>query len=433
MKKYFKLFLLLILFFGIKDKVLSYSFESVEDTVTGNIFCGPYYNYKNDNINIAGGNVIFLKFVSGSDDVKYYYVNSLNSLTGVVAKGNNYRKAIKKAKDSETNFTISSCDACPLYISTSSLNEFNSVDDISFYMMDDNKGSGEIFSLITDDQLLKCDYKFKYGNHDQVYDFYYSDFNGKSLIIPDIKNNDYTGDALFNSNLAIEWKNNGISVSNGMCPTYVGNANLKKDYGSDKIYEFDYNNLKKGSTAGKYSCGGLCDFYNDYLSNIKSDYYNATNCDKSVDEYCDSVFLEDAEFNIKNINEGCSQIYSRVNADEGCAIKCLNFTDTLKELKEYYGINDNDAECGMSSRIIKFIANVIRWIKYIAPVLAIILGILDFIKAIASQNDDEMKKAQGKFVKRLIAAALLFIVPFILEFVLDKFNVAKDNTFCNLI
>ena len=55
-------------------------------------------------------------------------------------------------------------------------------------------------------------------------------------------------------------------------------------------------------------------------------------------------------------------------------------------------------------------------------VLVTILSMLDFIKAIASQSDDEMKKAQGKFVKRLIVAALLFLLPFIINFVLKTFG-----------
>ena len=61
-----------------------------------------------------------------------------------------------------------------------------------------------------------------------------------------------------------------------------------------------------------------------------------------------------------------------------------------------------------------------KWIKYIAPVLVIVLGILDFIKAIGSDKDDEMKKAQGRFMRRLIAAAIIFLVPFIIEFILTK-------------
>ena len=42
-----------------------------------------------------------------------------------------------------------------------------------------------------------------------------------------------------------------------------------------------------------------------------------------------------------------------------------------------------------------------------------------------------MKKAQGRFVKRLIAAALIFIIPFIIEFVLGKMGF--DSNGCGII
>ena len=69
----------------------------------------------------------------------------------------------------------------------------------------------------------------------------------------------------------------------------------------------------------------------------------------------------------------------------------------------------------------------------LAPVLVIILGILDFVKALAAQDDDAMKKAQGKFVKRLIAAVVLFLLPLIIDYVLSVFNLVDDTCSINTI
>jgi len=52
---------------------------------------------------------------------------------------------------------------------------------------------------------------------------------------------------------------------------------------------------------------------------------------------------------------------------------------------------------------------------------------MDFIKAIAAQSEDEMKKAQSRFIRRLIVAALVFIVPFLIEYVLTAFKIVSDN------
>jgi len=87
---------------------------------------------------------------------------------------------------------------------------------------------------------------------------------------------------------------------------------------------------------------------------------------------------------------------------------------------------NKDGECRFSGRLLSFFSNILRWIKYILPVIVIVFGILDFMKAMGADKDDEMKKAQGKFVKRLIAAALVFIIPLIIQFILEKMGFGYD-------
>ena len=107
---------------------------------------------------------------------------------------------------------------------------------------------------------------------------------------------------------------------------------------------------------------------------------------------------------------------------------CLSLESDL----ETYLLNKSIGEdkCALTVSIITFISNILKWAKYIAPILVIILSILDFIKAIAAQNDDDMKKAQGKFVKRLIVAALLFLLPLIINFMLKTFGLY--NSACDI-
>ena len=105
----------------------------------------------------------------------------------------------------------------------------------------------------------------------------------------------------------------------------------------------------------------------------------------------------------------------------------------MKEGTDLYRGIRNGKTCNVSDKLINWIANIIRWVRYLAPVLVIILGILDFIKAIASQSEDEMKKVQKRFVIRLIVAALFFLIPFILEFALKAFNLLSEDPYCGLI
>lgn len=58
---------------------------------------------------------------------------------------------------------------------------------------------------------------------------------------------------------------------------------------------------------------------------------------------------------------------------------------------------------------------IINIIKIGTPILLIILGMIDMFKAMTAQKEDEIKKAQGLFVKRLIAGILVYLVFVIVE------------------
>lgn len=82
---------------------------------------------------------------------------------------------------------------------------------------------------------------------------------------------------------------------------------------------------------------------------------------------------------------------------------------------------------GSGVKIDEKIANtvhiIILIIQVASPVLLVIFGMIDLTKAVISGKDDEIKKNQMVFVKRLIAAALVFfvfvIVKFVISFVAD--------------
>ena len=68
---------------------------------------------------------------------------------------------------------------------------------------------------------------------------------------------------------------------------------------------------------------------------------------------------------------------------------------------------------------------VVNLVKIGIPVLLIIFGMLDLGKAVMAQKEDEIKKAQQMFVKRLLSAALVFFVVVIVQVVFNL--VAKDE------
>ena len=74
---------------------------------------------------------------------------------------------------------------------------------------------------------------------------------------------------------------------------------------------------------------------------------------------------------------------------------------------------------------------LLNYIKIAGPILVVLLSALDFIKAIASSEEDAFKKAQSRLVIRLIAALALFLVPTFVELLLGLINGIKDPS-CGL-
>lgn len=53
--------------------------------------------------------------------------------------------------------------------------------------------------------------------------------------------------------------------------------------------------------------------------------------------------------------------------------------------------------------------------KIVVPIIIIVLGLLDFGKAVMASKEDEMRKAQSTFIKRVLIGVAVFFVPTIVD------------------
>ena len=88
-------------------------------------------------------------------------------------------------------------------------------------------------------------------------------------------------------------------------------------------------------------------------------------------------------------------------------------------------------QCGdgiitMDRMVPDIVSLLVTLIKIGVPVLLIVFGMLDLGKAVMAQKEDEIKKSQQTFVKRIISAALVFFVVVIVQVVFNL--VAKKET-----
>ena len=70
--------------------------------------------------------------------------------------------------------------------------------------------------------------------------------------------------------------------------------------------------------------------------------------------------------------------------------------------------------------------SIILIIQIAVPVLLVIFGMLDLFKGIYAQKEDEIKKGQQIFVKRLITAAIIFFVIIVVK-LLISFVAGEDE------
>ena len=81
--------------------------------------------------------------------------------------------------------------------------------------------------------------------------------------------------------------------------------------------------------------------------------------------------------------------------------------------------------------IVKIIRNVVEIIKWGVPILLILFGTIDLAKAVIAGKEDEMKKAQNTFIKRLVYAVAVFLVVALVQFVMSIVgdSSSSDNDF----
>ena len=163
-----------------------------------------------------------------------------------------------------------------------------------------------------------------------------------------------------------------------------------------------------------------CGYYADKEGLIE-DIHNKYSSNKSP------KYKSEYKKEVETLRTACSQALSAASYNEACVVRCLHFEDDVLKWNDWFGVQPINNNCGLTQRLLNWIHNIINWVKYIAPVLVILIGIVDFIRAVASAKEDEMKKAQGRFIKRLIAAALVFIVPLLLSFVFEKMGFVVED------
>ena len=91
----------------------------------------------------------------------------------------------------------------------------------------------------------------------------------------------------------------------------------------------------------------------------------------------------------------------------------LNGIITIEECEDLFTGNED------SEKMLKIIKMLFTLSRISIPLIIIGMGSMDFVKCIFSGNEDGMKKAQSKFMKRILIGVVIFLVPSLLQYILE--------------
>ncbi len=126
---------------------------------------------------------------------------------------------------------------------------------------------------------------------------------------------------------------------------------------------------------------------------------------------------------------------NKPDADKGDCQKTRDWSVVLEEgyASGRAGKYQAEPDCeGIFGGLGDELQSIFNVIKIAAPILILVLSIIDFVRATIQQDKDEMKVAFNKLIKRLILAVILFLLPIILGIVLQWSGSTLDDPLCSI-
>ena len=77
--------------------------------------------------------------------------------------------------------------------------------------------------------------------------------------------------------------------------------------------------------------------------------------------------------------------------------------------------------------VVRILKEVIRYVTILVPILLVVIGTFDLLKAVTAAKEDEIKAAQKLLIKRVVYALLIFLIVPILTLFFSVFDSATKG------
>lgn len=137
---------------------------------------------------------------------------------------------------------------------------------------------------------------------------------------------------------------------------------------------------------------------------------------------------------IENISGQSGTHYFYLNKDPEREMYAFGLIETIERGEYNDDINSNLCNSG----IMNYISKAYDILRFLIPVLIIVLSTIDFAGVILSGKDDTMEKAKKNFIIRIIVGLIILFVPFLLEVILNLSGILESketlaDAVCNII
>lgn len=114
--------------------------------------------------------------------------------------------------------------------------------------------------------------------------------------------------------------------------------------------------------------------------------------------------------------------FNVINQNQTSSISFAAKSKTGSNIKTNLDYNSLCSNEGVHSSI-KIISAVISIVKIAVPLIIIVLGMIDFFKAVTSDDEKAISKATQSLIRRLISGVIIFFIPSLLWALLNVIDI----------
>ena len=172
------------------------------------------------------------------------------------------------------------------------------------------------------------------------------------------------------------------------------------------------------SSSLKSDFADIFDVYSSMCPSTVYEYYTVGISDVSNSHNAQYYFVKPSV-----VREGLTVAGSTKTYLNRIALSNANYVDDSGSTDDdFVSVDVDNCEQLFGPRLIEIINSIMSIIRIIIPILLVVFGILDFSKATFAGKEDEMAKNRKRFINRIIAALIVFLVPMFVNLLLTLAN-----------